>query len=525
MPLETFNYTWKQMKKLSFNFIGVLILTLTANIALIVFTLIQINSTNALQESWDGSATIKVVNAIELAELERNFGYVGFIHYFKNYIIRRDPAYFDVAERRYVKSKASLAQLQNTLNDSNSNQHINIILETLELYYQKLLYARDNQHLDIAELDEMVKVDDSHAQMALETLRLEVLPKLKSLKSQTALTTKEINQRNIILLTILLPVLVISSLFTLKLLRKEYRSSRQLNTILNLSPDGILYIDDHGKIIRSNESASSILGYSAEELREMTVEQLVPEQLRAGHKSSRIQFMSKNQSLSMEQRHKNLLCKTKDRGEIEVSISLANKLIGKHFHTVCMIKDKTIHKQLTIEATTDHLTGLLNRRAFDSALEVELKQCEHRKQPLSLILIDLDNFKLINDEYGHEMGDKALVFLANFLKSHSRQYDHIVRWGGDEFILICPNLGPKDSLQFAQRLRKQFFDDESKWPEHQTLSIGIHTSLADENLSAKRLLTGADKALFLAKEQGKNCVEHYKDSLQTVYVHPRANND
>jgi PleD family two-component response regulator len=74
-------------------------------------------------------------------------------------------------------------------------------------------------------------------------------------------------------------------------------------------------------------------------------------------------------------------------------------------------------------------------------------------------------------------------------------------------------------------LRKQFFDDESKWPEHQTLSIGIHTSLADENLSAKRLLTGADKALFLAKEQGKNCVEHYKDSLQTVYVHPRANND
>lgn len=513
------------MKKLSFNFIIVTVLTLTVNISLIVFTVLQINSTEALQENWDDTATIKVVNAIELAELERNLGYVGFIHHFKNYIIRRDPSFFDLAERRYVKSKTSLAQLQNTLGGSNSNQHINVILETLELYYQKLLYARDNQHIDVADLDELVKVDDSHAQMALETLRLEVLPKLKTLKSQTERATKKINQRNIILLTILLPTLIISSLFTLKLLRKEFRSSKQLNTILNLSPDGILYIDNHGKIIRSNESASNILGYSAAELSEMTVEQLVPEQFRADHKNNRIKFMSKNQSLDMEQRHIHLLCKTKDRGEIEVAISLANKLIGKQFHTVCMIKDKTVHKQLALEASTDHLTGLLNRRAFDSALEIELQQCAHRQQPLSLLLIDLDNFKLINDEYGHEMGDKSLVYLANFLKDHSRQYDHIVRWGGDEFILICPNLGPKDASLFAQRLRKQFFNDESKWPEQQSLSIGIHTSIADENLPAKLLLNGADKALFLAKEQGKNCVKHYKDSLQSVYVHPRVNND
>ncbi|MFY8299716.1 GGDEF domain-containing protein [Pseudoalteromonas sp. SS15] len=513
------------MKKINLNFMLVILLTVLVNVSLIVFTILQINSTDALQESWDGKATIKVVNAIELAELERNFGYVGFIHHFKNYVIRRDPHYFQQAERRYVKSKSSLAQLKNTLNDTGADQHIAAILETLELYYQKLLYARDNQHLDIAQLDERVKVDDSRAQAALETLRLAVLPKLKTLKTQTAQETKQINQRNIILLTILLPSLLISSLFTLKFLRKEYRSSRQLNTILNLSPDGILYINEQGKIIRSNESASTILGYTSDELCKMTVEQLVPEQFKQAHLSERAKFMSKPQSLNMEQRHTNLLCKTKDRGEIEVAVSLANKLIGKQFHTVCVIKDITVHKQLTIEATTDHLTGLLNRRAFDSALEVELQQCEHRKQPLSLILIDLDNFKLINDEYGHEMGDKALVFLANFLKSHSRQYDHIVRWGGDEFILICPNLGPKDSLQFAQRLRKQFFNDESKWPEHQTLSIGIHTSLADENLSPKRLLTGADKALFLAKEQGKNCVKHYKDSLQSVYVHPRANND
>lgn len=513
------------MKKLSLNFIIVTVLALVVNLSLILFTVLQINSTEALQKSWDGNATIKVVNAIELAELERNFGYVGFIHHFKNYVIRREQHYFEQAERRYVKSKASLAQLQNTLTDAEANQHIRVILETLELYYQKLLYARDNQHLDIAELDKRVKVDDSRAQVALETLRLEILPKLKDLKTQTALETKQINQRNIILLTILLPLFLVSSIFTLRLLRKEFLAARQLHTILDLSPDGILYIDAQGKIIRSNASASEILGYSQQELNNMSVEQLVPEQFKTEHINHRMQFMSKSQSINMEQRHKNLQCKTKDRGEIEVAISLANKLIGKHFHTVCVIKDKSVHNKLTIEASTDHLTGLLNRRAFDSTLEIELQQCAHRQQPLSLILIDLDNFKLINDEYGHEMGDKALIFIANFLKSHSRQYDHIVRWGGDEFILICPNLGPKDAVHFAQRLRKQFFDDESKWPEHQTLSIGIHTSLADENLSPKRLLTGADKALFLAKEQGKNCVKHYKDSLQKVYVHPKANND
>ncbi|TMO51673.1 hypothetical protein, partial [Pseudoalteromonas phenolica] len=114
-------------------------------------------------------------------------------------------------------------------------QHIAVILETLELYYQKLLYARDNPQLDILQLDERVKVDDSKAQAALEILRLAILPKLKTLKTQTAQETKKINQRNIILLTILLPLMLLSSLLTLKFLRKEFRSSRQLNTILNLS--------------------------------------------------------------------------------------------------------------------------------------------------------------------------------------------------------------------------------------------------------------------------------------------------
>ncbi|ALO44146.1 sensor domain-containing diguanylate cyclase [Pseudoalteromonas phenolica] len=513
------------MKKLNLNFILVILLTLFANLSLVVFTILQINSTDDLQKSWDGKATMKVVNAIELAELERNLGYVGFIHHFKNYIIRREQQYFQQAERRYIKSKTSLSQLKNTLKDSTSHQHIAVILETLELYYQKLLYARDNPQLDILQLDERVKVDDSKAQAALETLRLAILPKLKTLKTQTAQETKKISQRNIILLTILLPLMLLSSLLTFKFLRKEFRSSRQLNTILNLSPDGILYIDSQGKIISSNESASAILGYSSEELCQMSVEELVPDELKEAHQDNRKKFMSKPQSLDMSQRHENLLCKTKDRGEIEVAISLANKLIGKHFHTVCMIKDKTAHKKLAIEASTDHLTGLLNRRAFDSTLEIELQQCKHRQHPLTLILLDLDNFKLINDEYGHEMGDKALVFLANFLKSHSRKYDHIVRWGGDEFIIICPNLGPKDAVRFAQRLRKLFFDDESKWPEYQSLSIGIHTSMADENISAKRLLTGADKALFLAKEHGKNCVKHFKDTLQKVYIHPKSNNN
>ncbi|TMO51680.1 hypothetical protein, partial [Pseudoalteromonas phenolica] len=116
------------MKKLNLNFILVILLTLFANLSLVVFTILQINSTDDLQKSWDGKATMKVVNAIELAELERNLGYVGFIHHFKNYIIRREQQYFQQAERRYIKSKTSLSQLKNTLKDSTSHQHIAVIL-------------------------------------------------------------------------------------------------------------------------------------------------------------------------------------------------------------------------------------------------------------------------------------------------------------------------------------------------------------------------------------------------------------
>ncbi|RXE97832.1 hypothetical protein [Pseudoalteromonas phenolica] len=179
------------MKKLNLNFILVILLTLFANLSLVVFTILQINSTDDLQKSWDGKATMKVVNAIELAELERNLGYVGFIHHFKNYIIRREQQYFQQAERRYIKSKTSLSQLKNTLKDSTSHQHIAVILETLELYYQKLLYARDNPQLDILQLDERVKVDDSKAQAALETLRLAILPKLKNAQDSNCARNKK----------------------------------------------------------------------------------------------------------------------------------------------------------------------------------------------------------------------------------------------------------------------------------------------------------------------------------------------
>jgi len=80
------------MKKINLNFMLVILLTVLVNASLIVFTIVQINITDTLQENWDGKATIKVVNAIELAELERNFGYVGFIHHFKNYVIRSNES-------------------------------------------------------------------------------------------------------------------------------------------------------------------------------------------------------------------------------------------------------------------------------------------------------------------------------------------------------------------------------------------------------------------------------------------------
>ena len=162
-----------------------------------------------------------------------------------------------------------------------------------------------------------------------------------------------------------------------------------------------------------------------------------------------------------------------------------------------------LNRALSELATTDVLTGLSNRRAFDHHLKLELGIVDRRDTPLSLLVLDVDHFKRINDTHGHETGDKVLQAIAQVLAGCARAIDMIARVGGEEFAVILPNTDAGGALEVAQRMRIAVA--QAHCAGHQvTISVGSATLQSHED--ATSLFSRADAALYAAKAAGRNRV-------------------
>ncbi len=166
-------------------------------------------------------------------------------------------------------------------------------------------------------------------------------------------------------------------------------------------------------------------------------------------------------------------------------------------------KVDALNKALGQLATTDPLTGVRNRRAFDHSLALELALVERRHTPLSLLMIDIDHFKQINDQFGHETGDKVLSAIAKLLGVCARAIDLVARVGGEEFAVILPNTGVDSALQVAERMR-MVVAQADLLDQPTTISVGV--AALREGESASGLYARADTALYMAKASGRNCV-------------------
>lgn len=162
------------------------------------------------------------------------------------------------------------------------------------------------------------------------------------------------------------------------------------------------------------------------------------------------------------------------------------------------------HKEL---ADTDPLTRLLNRRAFYSVADFELKKAFRYHTPLSFLYMDLDNFKAINDQFGHEIGDKLLHLVAIALKNSVRSIDCIVRFGGDEFGILLSETGAQAAVLVAQKIETRLLKlmSDNRWPV--TFSIGVATfeRLPD---SVDQMINEADTQMYIAKKRGKNRIQY-----------------
>lgn len=311
--------------------------------------------------------------------------------------------------------------------------------------------------------------------------------------------------------------------------QQELAASRQqLSDIFDFLPDATFALDTDGRVIAWNKAMEVMSKISKEETDGKTSEQLAAGFYGAPHASLAERLLFDEQNL--EKHYPNLkrngksisieaFCKALNNGKGAHVWTVAAPLHdtqGKRTGVIEAIRDISSIKQLELELTKsnellanqariDFLTGIYNRRMFDTLLTAEITRADRYNSPLSLIMMDLDHFKLINDNLGHSQGDMVLQKVAELVSGRLRSHDIFSRWGGEEFVLLTPK---NDSLQaalLAEILRELIEQYDFGSDLKVTSSFGITSYRIGE--SATTFIERADTALYKAKQLGRNRVE------------------
>lgn len=205
------------------------------------------------------------------------------------------------------------------------------------------------------------------------------------------------------------------------------------------------------------------------------------------------------------------LTKPFDPGEMLARVAIGERILNLETRL------REYKDQLEILATHDSLTGLLNRRATYQHAERELLLAEQEATSLSLILLDVDHFKAINDQYGHLSGDQALRLVAETIRQATRPQDFVGRWGGEEFVLVLPKTSLAEAEKIAEKIRQKMATTALVLPEGDVrlfVSLGLTSSSPKNPCPLDTLVQQADQALYCAKRQGRNCVRLFNPLSQ-----------
>ncbi len=180
-------------------------------------------------------------------------------------------------------------------------------------------------------------------------------------------------------------------------------------------------------------------------------------------------------------------------------VTHSNKLLKE-----AKIEIEEKNKELQKLAITDNLTDLYNRRKLDELLESEINRSERFNHTFGLSILDIDHFKAVNDTYGHQIGDKVLIEIANMLKHYSRKTDYLGRYGEEEFMIICPESKLEGVQNLIESIRKHIEAHTFTNIGHKTASFGI--TMYEKGDDLESLVKRADSALYMAKDGGRNMV-------------------
>jgi diguanylate cyclase (GGDEF)-like protein/PAS domain S-box-containing protein len=322
-----------------------------------------------------------------------------------------------------------------------------------------------------------------------------------------------------------------------------------VDEILEVLPLAMIAVDTHGQIVFANREAEGLFGYCRNELIGKSVEVLIPEELRSSHEQARSAYQRAPVTRRMGE-SRDLAARRRDGTTFPVAISLKALPTDEGHVTLAAVVDLSSQKALEanlreqyalmerrvaertrdlerrnremedlltsleharaeLEQLSRHdpLTGLMNRREFDQRAANELRRALRRHSPTCIAMLDLDHFKLVNDRFGHTVGDRVLQRIAEILQANLRRDDVVARYGGEEFVVLLPETGLDESVAVIERVRSAVASEP--WGElHEGLALTVSGGVAAhvENDMLEASIERADRSLYAAKRQGRNRV-------------------
>lgn len=297
------------------------------------------------------------------------------------------------------------------------------------------------------------------------------------------------------------------------------RTQKQLQGVINAAPTGILISDESNTLVMVNQYICQKLSMSNQQLLGKDPLTFITEKYRPEyqveierHKQANNTILDSRLDLKMQlPNHKTLT----------VEMAFSTLFFEDKKLVITAITDigerKSLENQLRILASTDPLTGAYNRRFFNEISKKSLVLCRRQHQDFSVLMLDLDFFKKVNDIYGHATGDQVLIATVNAVRACIRESDILGRYGGEEFVVALPNTNHIMGKEIATRIclsieKMVVYSDEDK-PITFTASLGLVTAVGGEEL--EQLMNLADKCLYFAKENGRNQVvdfDYYKEN-------------
>jgi len=277
--------------------------------------------------------------------------------------------------------------------------------------------------------------------------------------------------------------------------------------MFNGSKESIGIIDLDSNFIKVNKAYCEMTGFTKKELLETSCITLT-------HKDDIVSSKEAMQEVLRAGYIKNFIKRCLIKNGKLITVDMSMSLLHNPKRILLSLKDisdvKKYQDRLKHLAATDSMSKLYNRRYFTEVSQGVIRESHIEKQNLSLIILDIDRFKIINDTYGHKIGDDVIITLAKKLKKSVRKDDIIARVGGDEFVILLPNADQSNAACIAEKIRKEILNTpiktDDKEPLTFTISLGLSTLEKNDNLDS--LLQRADKMLYLSKKEGRNKVSY-----------------